>query len=292
MKSYQFKQVDVFTDRPLRGNPVAVVLGADGLTAGDMQRLATWTNLSETTFVLSPTRAEADYQLRIFTPKSELPFAGHPSIGSAHAVLESGLVEPQRSHFVQECEAGLLPVRVERAGDTRHLFVQTPAASVTPCDPARHAELAAALGPDLPPEPVPLRVDVGPVWLIVQLDSAASVHSLQPDLTAVTQLSHALGLTGVTVFGLTGGGPSAVYTRSFAPALNVPEDPVCGSGNASVAAFLAHSDQLGTTGPNYVASQGHELGRDGFVHIAVSLPERTIQLGGASVTCVEGSLRV
>ena len=126
MKSYQFKQVDVFTDRPLRGNPVAVVLGADGLTAGDMQRLATWTNLSETTFVLSPTRAEADYRLRIFTPKGELPFAGHPSIGSAHAALESGLVEPQRSHFVQECEAGLLPVRVERAGDTRHLFIQTP----------------------------------------------------------------------------------------------------------------------------------------------------------------------
>ena len=156
MKSYQFKQVDVFTDRPLRGNPVAVVLGADGLTANDMQRLATWTNLSETTFVLSPTRAEADYRLRIFTPKGELPFAGHPSIGSAHAVLESGLVEPQRSRFVQECEAGLLPVRIERAGDTRHLVRPRPRRpTVTLCDPARHAGLAAALGLDLPPEPVP-----------------------------------------------------------------------------------------------------------------------------------------
>lgn len=292
MQSYQFKQVDVFTTRPLCGNPVAVVLGADQLTTADMQRIASWTNLSETSFVLSPTRAEADYRLRIFSPKGELPFAGHPSIGSAHAALESGVVKPHRSRFVQECAAGLLPLRVEQTGNARRLFVQTPAAKVAALDPAQHAALPPALRLDLSPEAASLRVDVGPVWLVVQLDSAALVHRLQPDLAAVTRLSQALQLTGITVFGLTGGGPSAVYTRSFAPALNVPEDPVCGSGNASVAAFLAHSDQLGSTGLSYVANQGHELGRDGFVHIAVSLPDRTIQLGGASVTCVEGRLQV
>ena len=214
------------------------------------------------------------------------------SIGSAHAILESGLVEPHRSHFVQECEAGLLPVRVKRVGDTQHLFVQTPAATVTPFDPAQHAALASALRLKLPAGASPLSVDVGPVWLVVQLDSAALVHRLRPDLAAVARLSQALQLTGITVFGLTGGGPSAVYTRSFAPALHVPEDPVCGSGNASVAAFLAHSDQLGSIGLSYVANQGHELGRDGFVHIAVNMPDRTIQLGGASVTCIEGSLQV
>lgn len=103
MATYRFRQVDVFATEPCRGNPVAVVLGADGLDTTEMQRIATWTNLSETTFVLSPTVAEADYRLRIFTPKSELPFAGHPTIGSAHAILESGLIKPPSSHFVQEC---------------------------------------------------------------------------------------------------------------------------------------------------------------------------------------------
>ena len=120
MPSYPFKQVDVFTTQPFCGNPVAVVLGADALTPTDMQRIATWTNLSETTFVLSPTCPEADYRLRIFTPKGELPFAGHPTIGSAHAVLESGLVQPHNSQLVQECEAGLLPLRIEQIGQYQH----------------------------------------------------------------------------------------------------------------------------------------------------------------------------
>lgn len=124
--SYKFKQVDVFTTQPFFGNPVTVVLGADALSCSYMQRIATWTNLSETTFVLSPTRAEGDYAPRIFTPKSELPFARHPTIGSAPAVLESGFVQPHGSQLVPECEAGLLPLRIEKTGVNQHLFVQTP----------------------------------------------------------------------------------------------------------------------------------------------------------------------
>ena len=233
MTTYQFKQVDVFTTQPFFGNPVAVVLGADTLTPADMQRIATWTNLSETTFVLSPTRAEADYRLRIFTPKGELPFAGHPTIGSAHAVLESGLVQPHDSQLVQECQAGVLPLRIEQTGSDQRLqrlFVQTPEVKVSTVDESQHAKIAASLQASLVPNTLPLRVDIGPVWLIVQLENAQAVHSLQPDMAAITCVSQELQLTGITVFGLTETEGSAVYTRSFAPATNVPEDPVCGSG--------------------------------------------------------------
>ncbi len=295
MTTYQFKQVDVFTTQPFFGNPVAVVLGADTLTPADMQRIATWTNLSETTFVLSPTRAEADYRLRIFTPKGELPFAGHPTIGSAHAVLESGLVQPHDSQLVQECQAGVLPLRIEQTGSDQRLqrlFVQTPEVKVSTVDESQHAKIAASLQASLVPNTLPLRVDIGPVWLIVQLENAQAVHSLQPDMAAITCVSQELQLTGITVFGLTETEGSAVYTRSFAPATNVPEDPVCGSGNASVAAFLVHSDTLNLTGETYVANQGQELGREGFVHVSVSRAGQTIEIGGSSVTCIEGSLQV
>ena len=295
MTIYQFKQVDVFTTQPFFGNPVAVVLGADTLTSSDMQRIATWTNLSETTFVLSPTRAEADYRLRIFTPKGELPFAGHPTIGSAHAVLESGFVQPHGSQLVQECEAGLLPLRIEKTSSNQGLqriFVQTPEAKVSTVDQSQHAPIAAALQASLAPDTVPLRIDIGPVWLIVQLENAQVVHGLQPDMAAITCISQELQLTGITVFGLTETEGSAVYTRSFAPAANVPEDPVCGSGNASVAAFLMHSDKLSVTGETYIANQGQELGREGFVHVNVTLSDQAIEIGGSSVTCIEGSLQV
>jgi PhzF family phenazine biosynthesis protein len=128
MSRHRFVQVDVFTGRALAGNPVAVVLGADHLDDAVMQRLAAWTNLSETTFVLRPTAAGADYRLRIFTPRSELPFAGHPTVGSAHAVLEAGLVPADATRLVQECRAGLLPLRVERDGSARRIFVRVPEA--------------------------------------------------------------------------------------------------------------------------------------------------------------------
>ena len=292
MATYRFKQVDVFTTEPFQGNPVAVVLDADGLDSSQMQRIATWTNLSETTFVLSPSVAEADYRLRIFTPKSELPFAGHPTIGSAHAILESGLVKPDSSPFVQECAAGLLTLRAEGAGDGQRLFVQVPPAKISTVDQACYAQVPAALGAPPVPHAMPAIVDVGPVWLVAQMDSAEVVHGLQPNMVAIDQLSRDLGLTGITVFGLSDVADSRLYTRSFAPAANVPEDPVCGSGNASVGVFLAHSDQLGVTGETYVAKQGNEVGRNGFVNVSVRLPGPVVEIGGAAVTCIEGSLRI
>jgi PhzF family phenazine biosynthesis protein len=286
MSRHRFMQVDVFTGRALAGNPVAVVLGADDLDDAVMQRLAAWTNLSETTFVLRPTAADADYRLRIFTPRSELPFAGHPTVGSAHAVLEAGLVPADATRLVQECRAGLLPLRVERDGSARRIFVRVPEAQVRR-GPAGDA-LARALGAK--PADEPLVIDVGPVWLVARFGDEAAVRALRPDGAGIAQIGEAAGATGVTVFALREGPGARVVVRSFAPSAGVPEDPVCGSGNATVAAYLATTGLLARLGDTYVASQGRELGRDGEVHVRVGENGRAIEIGGQSLTVVDGQI--
>jgi PhzF family phenazine biosynthesis protein len=281
VKEVRFKQVDVFTTVPFRGNPVAVVLDGASLTDEQMQRIAAWTNLSETTFVLPPSSA-ADYRLRIFTPRAELPFAGHPTIGSAHAVLEAGLVKPKAGSFRQECGAGILDLSV----DGERVWVKAPPARVSPFERARHAELEQALGCKVVSEPV--AVDVGPVWLIAQVGSAEALACMPVDLQRVAGLSHTLGITGITAFGESADGEAAIHVRSFAPAHGIPEDPVCGSGNVSVGVFLMKSGQFAKFGAQYLARQGMQVGRDGRVWIRME-GER-IHLGGSAVTCVEGTL--
>jgi PhzF family phenazine biosynthesis protein len=282
----RFMQVDVFTARPLAGNPVAVVLDADDLDDAAMQQLAAWTNLSETTFVLRPTVAGADYRLRIFTPKSELPFAGHPTVGSAHAVIESGLVAADATRLVQECRAGLLPLRIERDAAGRRIFVRVPDADVRP-GPALDA-VARALG--AAPAEDPRVIDVGPVWLVARLADEAAVRGLRPDGAAIAQIGATAGATGVTVFALREGSGPRVVVRSFAPAAGVAEDPVCGSGNGTVAAYLAATGLLRRVGSAYVASQGRELGRDGEVHVRVGEGGGPIEIGGQSVTVIDGTI--
>jgi PhzF family phenazine biosynthesis protein len=279
-----FRQVDVFTRVPFQGNPVAVVLDADDLTTARMQAIAGWTNLSETTFVCRPSSPEADYRLRIFSPRRELPFAGHPTIGSAHAVLEHGLKPREGDRLVQECAKGLVTIRLE--GERRFLALPAPAIRVP--DAAQCAQVAAALGV----RPAELQraavVDVGPVWFTVQLASGARVVALEPDLAAVAALSTP-GLTGVVAFGLYGPGAAAdLEVRAFAPAHGVPEDPVCGSGNGCVAALVRRDGLLGRA--SYAASQGCRLGRDGRVEVRFDA-DGTIWLGGHAVTCVAGALR-
>lgn len=274
MESLPFKQVDVFTGKPFFGNPVAVVIGADGLGTAQMQRIAAWTNLSETTFLLRPSRAGADYRLRIFTPRQELPFAGHPTVGSAHAALESGYVKSSNGTLRQECGAGVLELSIEE----RRIYVRAPAPKVN-----------AVVAPPFEGARA-LRVDVGPVWVVVDLGDAAAVDALLPDMAAIGKLSHELQATGVTVFGRTGDAGLPVHVRSFAPAHGVPEDPVCGSGNVSVAAFLRETGLLKEFGPAYTARQGMQVGRDGRVQVRVS--DDAIEIGGEAVTCVDGQLRV
>ena len=284
MTRFPFQQVDVFTAVPFMGNPVAVVLESDSLSTDEMQAIARWTNLSETTFICHAVHPTADYRLRIFTPRSELPFAGHPTIGSAHAALRHGLEPKTTGRVVQECGKGL--VQIERDGERLFLELPVPRFSEAIVPASRLAGALNTKESDL------LRVaaiDVGPMWLTVQLPSAEAVIALQPNMESLRALVPK-GLTGVTVFGLNGPTASAgLEVRSFAPGEGVPEDPVCGSGNGCVAALVRRDGLVADR--DYLARQGRCLGRDGWV--AVRFGEGgAIWVGGHSVTCVEGSISV
>ena len=282
MKTLAFQQVDVFTAVPFKGNPVAVVLDGDRVSAADMQAIAGWTNLSETTFVCAPTDERADYRLRIFTPKRELPFAGHPTIGSAHAVLRHGLKGKTAGRLVQECSKGLVDIKIEG----ERLFLALPEPRFREPSASQLAAVAEALGVKTADVQRASIVDVGPVWFTLQLPSAGTVAALAPDMGRLAALS-SIGITGVNVFGLHAVGAGAdLEVRSFAPGEGVPEDPVCGSGNGCVAALVRRDRVL--QAHSYVAGQGRCLGRDG--RVAVELDGSTIWLGGHAVTCVEGVL--
>jgi len=283
-----YKVVDVFTSRPFMGNPVAVILDAEGLDTHQMQAIAGWTNLSETTFVLPPTSNEADYRLRIFTPRSELPFAGHPTLGSAHAILEAGRAAPRENgRLVQECGIGLVALTVSDAGGDRRLSFELPPARIDTPKKADLDDLQAILGSRLKIEPG--IVNVGPVWIIAQLEDADAVIRLNPDFARLAALERRLGVTGVTVFGSHRSGDAAMEVRTFAPSCGVDEDPVCGSGNGSVAAFLWERGLLPSSGKDYLATQGRCVGRDG--RIAVNFDSKGgIRVGGSCVTCIDGSM--
>lgn len=249
-----------------------------------MQRIAAWTNLSETTFVLPPSSAAADYRLRIFTPRAELPFAGHPTIGSAHAVLEAGIVKPKAGKLRQECGVGILELAVD--GDL--LWLGAPAATDTRIEDADIAWMEKALGARS--VGTPFIINVGPGWLVADLGSADKVATVNPEMQSLAALSNKFSIGGVTVYGASGDGHSALHVRSFAPAHGIAEDPVCGSGNISVAAYLMKTGQAERVGERYTARQGMQLGRDGRVSIRIESGK--IFLGGSAVTCIEGSLRV
>lgn len=284
MKTRAFQQVDVFTGVPFKGNPVAVVLDGDGLRTAEMQAIARWTNLSETTSVCGPDDPAADYRLRIFTPMSELPFAGHPTIGSAHAVLRHGRAPRTPARLVQQCGKGLVTLRIE--GD--RIFLALPAPTLREPGADEVARVADALGIAARGVRRAAIIDVGPVWFTLQLADAAAVLELSPDMGKLSAL-HMPGVTGVNVFGLyPDAKPADVEVRSFAPADGVPEDPVCGSGNGCVAALIRRDTILPAS--SYRASQGRCLGRDGHVELEFS-GDGVIWLGGRAVTCIEGTLR-
>lgn len=290
MRVRNYKVVDVFTFRPLLGNPVAVVLDAEDLDTSTMQRIAGWTNLSETTFLLPATTADADYRLRIFTPRSELPFAGHPTLGSAHAALEAGRVKPRAGRFVQECGVGLVELEVQGEGENRLLTFHLPPATVTPLPPDEVSQLEVVLGQTIVREVPPAIVNVGPMWIVAQLPSVADLLALKPDFARSAALERRLGVTGVTVFAMHETGDAAIEVRSFAPSCGVDEDPVCGSGNGSVAVFRRERRLLPPGGAGYTATQGRCVGRDGRIVVRYGTEGRVI-LGGACTTCVEGTLR-
>ena len=279
MRARQFSQVDVFTQVPFKGNPVAVVLDGEGLSDAEMQGFANWTNLSETTFVLPPSDPAADYRVRIFTPKAELPFAGHPTLGTAHAVLEAGIAAAKGGKLVQQCAVGL--VELTLAGGA--LSFRLPRYTVTDA-PGGHEATAWIGGGVL--NGAAKAVDVGPVWLIAELAEIAALENLQHDPARLTAYYEQYGLTGATLYAAQG---DRVVVRSFAPGDGIPEDPVCGSGNGAVAAYRLALGQIGD-GSAYRASQGRQLGRDGWIDIRIDGTD--IHVGGNCVTCVRGEVQL
>jgi len=290
MQPRLFKQVDVFTQKPFLGNPVAVVIGAEGLEPDQMQRIAAWTNLSETTFVLPPASPQADYRLRIFSPKQELPFAGHPTIGSAHAVIESGFAVPREGKLCQECAAGLIELSVENTAAGKRILLKAPDPQISAVDEHIARLLSGALGTNGALPHPPVRIDVGVVWLIAELSDSESVAALRPDMGALLEISTAARTVGITVFGKSNDRISQLHVRSFAPALGVAEDPVCGSGNACVGAYLLHTGRIDAYGRDFTARQGMQIGRDG--QVTVRIAGNSIRIGGYAVTCVDGTLRM
>jgi PhzF family phenazine biosynthesis protein len=272
-----FRQVDVFTTTPYLGNPVAVVLDSDGLADADMQRFARWMNLSETTFVLPPTLDGADYRVRIFTPSVELPFAGHPTLGTCHAWLEAGGTPSQTGVIVQECEAGLIPIR---QAPGRLEFAAPPLVRSGPVDEPLVRHIADVLGIDRDDISGAEWADNGPGWVAVLLDSAEAVLALRPGVTDLD-----LGVVGP----YPPGSPEAFEVRAFVPKEGgTDEDPVTGSLNASLAGWLLRTGRA--TAP-YVASQGTALGRQGRVHIILD-DDGTIWVGGGTITCVTGQVEL
>ena len=276
MTTYPFTQVDVFTEQPLRGNPLAVVHGADGWSDARMQEFARWTNLSETTFLQTPVSPEADYRVRIFTPGGELPFAGHPTLGSCHAWLERGGTPRTPGRVVQECLYGLVPIRLN---GVRAAFAAPPSKREE-VDGATLDRVLGAIGLDRKKLRAAQWLDNGPRWLTLLLDDAAAVLALQPDHSALKHLPK----VGV-VAPHAAGAECQFEVRAFAASAGINEDPVTGSLNAGIAQWLIGQ---GIAPDSYVAMQGTCMERAGRVH--VEREGDTIWVGGNSVSCIRGEL--
>ena len=310
MKTRPFKQVDVFTSTPYFGNPLAVVLDGSELSTQEMRRFAQWTNLSETTFVLPPTpsakAAGADYRVRIFTPGGELPFAGHPTLGTCHAWLQAG-GQPQASDCVtQESQIGL--VKIRRDGD-RLAFCAPPLKRSAP-SPTLLAQVAAALGLKAPQILAAQLLDNGPVWLALLLDSRNTVLQIQADHVEIKNLGQKIGVVSVdhapsstplisrsnreakafasaAILDARDASP-ALEVRAFAASIGINEDPVTGSLNASLAQWLIAEGHAPSA---YVAAQGTCIGRAGRVHIERDAGGQ-VWVGGQSTTCVDGTVNL
>lgn len=288
-----FKTVDVFTKTPFKGNPVAVILSALGLDDSEMQAIANWTNLSETTFVFPPTDDSADYFVRIFTPVSELPFAGHPTIGTAYALIESGLITPHDGKLVQQCARGLIELDVLEIPDGIHIAFTLPEPDFIPLNDKQISKWQQCLGQPSLRDHQPYIVDVGPKWIVAELDQVKTLTSLKPDFASLHDLETALGITGSCIFAAYTGDDSVdisadIEVRAFAPSSGMNEDPVCGSGNGSIAAYMRHLKLPIAEKGMVTATQGRCIGRGGKISLQIS--DEAIHVGGHAVTCMTGHI--
>lgn len=290
----RFKQVDVFSDVPFKGNALAVVFDADGLDADEMQTIARWTNLSETTFLLKPTDPAADYFVRIFTPAGELPFAGHPTLGTAHALVESGYVARTAGRLVQQCGVGLVEIEA-RAPGVRAFAA--PPARITPVPESEFDALRQALG--IADEEIdfihvpPSAIDNGVRWLAIGLKSPERCVTLKLDTSALFHIVQRAGMKGLALYAPhPAGGPASYEMRCIVmdDELSVYEDPVTGSANAGLASLF--SSRGARPGYHYTVRQGVAIGRAGRVFVDYDDARGKTWIGGASTTVIDGTIYV
>jgi len=289
MSSRPYLQLDVFADRPGAGNPLAVVLDAQGLDDDAMQAIARWTRLPETTFVFPATTPDADYRLRIFSPRHEVPFAGHPSVGTAHAVLEAGLVAAPDGLLVQEGIAGVLPLRVAGRGDARTIAVRTPRARLLEIATATDPRLRDALSGLAPGALPPALMDGGRRWWLAELRDEAALRSAEPDWDAIGKLAQATGSMGLCVFARSDDPVYYLAVRAFVGAPARFEDAASGAANATLAAWLASQDALPSRDGHYRVSQGREVGHDAIIELFVDAAGE-VWSGGRVQTVVRGEI--
>lgn len=288
--SRRYVQVDVFADRPGAGNPLAVVLDAEGLSDDDMQAIARWTRLPETTFVFPADSNDASYRIRIFSPRREVPFAGHPSVGTAHAVLEAGLATPRDGLLVQDGIAGKLPLLVTGEGSTRTIAVRTPRASVREIASADDPRLHDALR-DLPLGRLPpALMDGGRRWWLVELENETALRTATPPWDAIGILAQSTESMGICAYARSDDPVYYLAVRAWVGAPAQFEDAASGAANATLAAWLASQDALPGDSGFYRISQGREVGHDAIIELTVDT-EGDVWSGGRVCTVVEGAIR-
>lgn len=284
----RYFQVDVFPATRGGGNPLGVVLDAGHWPDARMQAFAAWTDLVETTFVLAPRTTNASYRVRIFTPTREIPYAGHPTIGSAHVVLSSGFATPVASIFQQECGAGLIKVQVDGDGPDRQLFVLAPSASVV-----TEGELArAALAPLLDDASLgalpPALVEGGRRWWIAELADATLLREWQPDHAAIAALAARSDSLGLCLWARAAASDHDVVVRAFPSGVGIAEDPASGAANGLIAAYIAAREPDDVLARGYTVSQGREIGHD--ARIVVRYVDGATWVGGRATTVISGTL--
>jgi PhzF family phenazine biosynthesis protein len=296
-QSYQYLQIDAFSASRYQGNAAAVVFDADALDDEQMQMIARQMNLSETVFLRTPTSTEADYLARIFTPKSELPFAGHPTIAAAHAWHTTRVNDDRKGQLTlrQQCGIGVVPVTVDSSPEETTFAITMGEAERRPVsvDRSLASRLLGCREEDLAPSPIE-SCSVGLPWLIVGLSSLPATRALTPDQDLIMSTCREFGATGLTVYATeTESSSCDVHVRSFAPGEGIPEDPVCGSGNGAVALHIARHLRADESSFGYLAEQGSEMGYEGRISVRVTNNDKAaplVRVGGSAVTVMKGEL--
>jgi PhzF family phenazine biosynthesis protein len=288
VSTLRYLHLDVYAATRGGGNHLGVVLGADAWDTAEMQRFAAWSDLVETTFLLAPTQPDASYRVRIFMPNREVPFAGHPSVGSAHAALACGLVRPVDGLLRQECAVGVLPIRVEGHGAQRRLLLHNPAAKVLATGSDAHPALAAAMDGIKPGVLPSALVAGGRRWWLAEVADEAMLRGWQPAWKAIQTLAKATDSFGLCVFARSTQPEYQLVVRAFAAYHGVTEDPASGAANGLIAAYIRHAEPTGPLAQGYVVSQGREVGHDAAM--VVRIADDGIWVGGRTHTIIDGEL--